>query len=135
MNEKKTSNLPTVLVTGSTGFLGFRIVKALMGKDFKVRALVRKTSNLDKLKTLGVELCVGDISDLVSLKPAFKGVEYVVHAASDTVGSAESGMVNTIQGTKNVMALCKKYKIETLRQYQHRSRKQINEVRKNGGII
>jgi len=113
MNEKKsTTQFPYVLVTGSTGFLGFRIVKILMLKGFKVRAFVRKTSNIDKLKTLGVELCVGNIADIVSLKPAFKGVDYVVHAAADTVGSVEGGRVNTISGTENVLALCKEYKVK-----------------------
>jgi len=34
-----------------------------------------------------------------------------------------------------VRELLKKYKIETLREYQHRSRKQINEARKNGKRI
>lgn len=34
-----------------------------------------------------------------------------------------------------VRDLCRKYKIETLRQYQHRSRKQINQARKQGKRI
>ncbi|MHB1034670.1 MAG: carbon-nitrogen hydrolase family protein [Pirellulales bacterium] len=34
-----------------------------------------------------------------------------------------------------VRALCKQYKIETLREYRHRSRQQINEIRKQGGKV
>ncbi len=34
-----------------------------------------------------------------------------------------------------VRELLKKYKIESLREYQHRSREQINQVRKEGGLI
>jgi len=44
-------------------------------------------------------------------------------------------LLKAVKPGVSVRELCKKYKIETLRQYQHRSRKQINEVRKNGGII
>jgi hypothetical protein len=32
----------------------------------------------------------------------------------------------------HVRDLCKEYKIETLREYQHRSRREINEARKEG---
>jgi beta-ureidopropionase len=35
----------------------------------------------------------------------------------------------------HVRKLCKEYKIETLREYQHRSRHQINEIRKIGGKV
>lgn len=103
-----------MLVTGSTGFLGSRIVETLMVNGFKVRAFVRKTSKLDKLKNLGVEICVGDIADFASLRLAFKGIDYVVHAAADTVGSVEGGRVSTIQGTENVLALRKEYRIKKL---------------------
>ena len=44
-------------------------------------------------------------------------------------------LLKSVKSGVSVRELCKKYKIETLRQYQHRSRRQINEVRKTGGII
>ncbi|MBE9592795.1 MAG: NAD-dependent epimerase/dehydratase family protein, partial [Proteobacteria bacterium] len=86
MAEKKTSKSSSVLVTGSTGFLGSRIVEILLEKGYKVRAFVRKTSKIEKLKKLDVEICFGDIADLASLRQAFEGMDYVVHAAADTVG-------------------------------------------------
>lgn len=114
VNEKKINESPSVLVTGSTGFLGSRIVETLMVKGFKVRAFVRKTSKLDKLKSLGAELCVGDIADLASLMLAFDGMDYIVHAAADTEGSTEAGNISTIQGTKNVLTLCKEMGVKKL---------------------
>ena len=114
MAEKKTSKSSSVLVTGSTGFLGSRIVEILLEKGYKVRAFVRKTSKIEKLKKLDVEICVGDIADLASLRQAFEGIDYVVHAAADTVGSAEGGKVSTIQGTENVLALCKELGVKKL---------------------
>ncbi len=104
----------SVLVTGSTGFLGCRIVEILIAAGFKVRAFVRKTSKVDKLKSLGVEICVGDIADFASLKAAYEGMDYVVHAAADTVGSIDGGKVNTIQGTENVLTLCKECGVKKL---------------------
>lgn len=114
MSEKKISRSPTVLVTGGTGFLGTKIVEILMTKGFNVRAFVRKTSEVDMLKNLGVELCIGDIADPTSLRLAFDGMDYIVHAAADTVGSIEGGRASTIQGTKTVLALCKECRVKKL---------------------
>ncbi|MBM3240932.1 carbon-nitrogen hydrolase family protein [Candidatus Poribacteria bacterium] len=44
-------------------------------------------------------------------------------------------LLKSVKPGVSVRELCKKYEIETLRQYQHRSRRQINEVRETGGII
>jgi hypothetical protein len=44
-------------------------------------------------------------------------------------------LLKSVKPGISVRELCKKYEIETLRQYQHRSRRQINEVRETGGII
>lgn len=114
MHEARVSRTSSVLVTGSTGFLGSRIVETLMSKGFRVRAFVRKTSKLGKLKSLGVEICVGNIADSASLRFAFDGMDYVVHAAADTAGSVEGGRVSTIHGTENVLALCKEYGVAKL---------------------
>ncbi|BBO67254.1 dTDP-4-dehydrorhamnose 3,5-epimerase [Desulfosarcina alkanivorans] len=104
----------SVLVTGSTGFLGSRVVERLINERFKVRAFVRPTSRADKIKKLGAELCVGDVKDVSSLKAAFKGVDFVVHAAADTDGSVDGGQRITVQGTLSVLKLCKKNTIEKL---------------------
>jgi nucleoside-diphosphate-sugar epimerase len=111
VNKKKSNS---VLVTGSAGFLGSRIVRVLINNGYKVRAFVRKTSRTAKLKDMGADLCVGDMADFASLNRAFDGIDYVVHAAADTSGDVIDGEISTIKGTKNVLKLCKKCMIKRL---------------------
>ena len=44
-------------------------------------------------------------------------------------------LIRSVDSTVSVRQLCQKYQIETLRQYQHRSRLQINRVRECGGVV
>ena len=55
-----------------------------MDKGYRVRALARKTSKIEQLKKLNVEICYGDVADHASLEPAFADINFVVHAAADT---------------------------------------------------
>ncbi|MFY9399337.1 MAG: NAD-dependent epimerase/dehydratase family protein, partial [Desulfomonilia bacterium] len=105
---------PRVLVTGASGFLGTRLVEMLCERDFKVRALVRRLSNIERLKSLPVEIAYGDVGRLGDLEPAFEGVDLVVHAAADTAGREEEGETSTIQGTRNVIGLCRSHGIKRL---------------------
>ncbi|MGV1098219.1 NAD-dependent epimerase/dehydratase family protein [Thiovibrio sp. JS02] len=98
---------PLVLVTGASGFLGKRLVKMLLRDGYRVRALVRKLSNIEQLRMVGAEIFYGDVACEKSLEPAFSGVDYVVHAAADTGGSEEEGKISTIQGTKNILKFCR----------------------------
>ena len=79
--------MPKILVTGASGFLGTRLVELLAQKGYPVRALVRKLSNTKKLKACGAEIFFGDVADLESLRPAFRGIDMVVHTAADTAGN------------------------------------------------
>jgi beta-ureidopropionase len=44
-------------------------------------------------------------------------------------------LLKSTKPSVNVRDLCKQYQIETLREYRHRSRQQINEARRNGTKI
>jgi nucleoside-diphosphate-sugar epimerase len=95
-----------VLVTGASGFLGRRLIEVLVDRGFPVQALVRETSNLESLRLAGVQFSFGDVSDIESLRPAFEGVDYVVHAAADTSGTEYGTRQVTIEGARNVLELC-----------------------------
>lgn len=71
-----------VLVTGGTGFAGSHLVSRLVKKGEFVRVLVRKNSNVDYLKKLDVELCIGDVIDKNSIKAAIKEIDVVYHIAA-----------------------------------------------------
>lgn len=68
-----------ILVTGGTGFVGSHLVKRLALEKIKTRCLVRKRSNVERLKEHGIELAYGDLTDKESLKKALEGVETVIH--------------------------------------------------------
>ena len=68
-----------ILVTGSSGFLGRNVVKALRTRGESVRCLVRSPSRAGVVTSYGVELAYGDILDPPSLKNAMKGVDAVAH--------------------------------------------------------
>ena len=60
-----------VTVVGATGTLGAEIVRALLEKGARVRAMVRATSDRTKLESLGVtEFVVADLMDANSLQRA-----------------------------------------------------------------
>ena len=103
-----------VLVTGATGFLGGRVAHRLVELGYEVRALVRKQSVMNSLKNLGVEIVLGDLADQSSVAAAVDGVELVVHAGAGTSGTAEDSDKATIQGTLNVLAGCRKHRVQKL---------------------
>ncbi len=69
---------PLILVTGSTGKTGTRVVRLLRKRGHRVRALVRKLDErAERLAELGAETVVGDYHDLSSIRKAMEGVRRV----------------------------------------------------------
>ncbi len=71
-----------VLVTGATGFVGRTLCPYLAEKGYRVRALVRRTSDHGFLDALGVEKAWGDLRDPASVAAAVKGCHAVIHAGA-----------------------------------------------------
>src|SRR5438309_8639931 len=70
-----------VMLTGATGFVGSWIARVLIERGYKVRGLVRKTSNLANLQQIELEQVEGDVLDRASVRRALKGCEAVIHTA------------------------------------------------------
>ena len=71
-----------VLITGSSGFIGAAVTRAVVAKGDEVRVLVRPTSNRSNLDGLSVEIVEGDLQDFKSLKKALTGCQGVYHVAA-----------------------------------------------------
>ena len=72
-----------VLVAGASGFVGSHIVRLLTERGRQVRVLLRKTSSLEALKELPVEVMYGDVLDPPSLRLAMQGCATVFHSVVD----------------------------------------------------
>lgn len=69
------------LVTGISGFIGSHVARTILKEGNRVRGLIRRTSRLDLIADLDVELVYGDITRPGTLKDAVRGVEKVIHVA------------------------------------------------------
>lgn len=75
-----------VLVTGATGFIGSRLVRALVAEGHQVRCLIRHP--MAKLPE-GAERVSGDLLQKQTLREAFAGIDtayYLVHSMAGGVG-------------------------------------------------
>jgi len=73
------------LVVGATGNVGGAVCEALRGQDKRVRALVRETSDPERvswLEELGAEVVRGELRDPGSLARACEGMATVVSGAT-----------------------------------------------------
>ncbi len=70
------------VVTGGTGFIGGKLVEALVGTGVDVNCLVRETSDKSQLEKLGVDLTYGDLGDSDSLRRLPAGSDVVFHLAA-----------------------------------------------------
>lgn len=93
------------LVTGSTGFIGAQICRALIGQGYKVRAFHRVNSPLTLLNDLDVDHAIGDLTLPETIDRAMQGVEVVFHTAAQlgSRGDPKRMASVTVNGTKHLL--------------------------------
>jgi dihydroflavonol-4-reductase len=95
------------LVTGSTGFIGSHLVRALVDRGDRVTCLVRPASDRSALEPLGVEFVEGDVTAAASLRAAVAGAEAVYHLAALLKQPWHPEFLTTnADGVRNVAAAC-----------------------------
>ncbi|MDD1713511.1 MAG: NAD-dependent epimerase/dehydratase family protein [Methanoregulaceae archaeon] len=104
-----------ILVTGSTGFIGAALCRALVEQGHDVRAFHRSSSNLRLLDGLPVEHSIGDLTQPETIEAALQDIEVVFHAAA-WMGSNEPGKLYavTVEGTRTVAQAALKAGVERL---------------------
>lgn len=70
-----------VFVTGATGFIGFAIVKELLGAGHEVTGLARSEASGKKLTDAGARAHIGSVEDLDCLRRAAAGSDGAIHTA------------------------------------------------------
>jgi len=95
-----------ILVTGGTGFIGPRVVKALRGRELRVRALVRSPSAeaAATLAAWGAELVPGDMTEPEALRRAVDGCDAVIHLVAIRQGPREEFQRVMEEGTRDLVA-------------------------------
>jgi uncharacterized protein YbjT (DUF2867 family) len=116
----------TVLVTGATGRQGGAVVRHLLPKGWRLRALTRNPSShaAQELARNGVEVVQGDLDDPSSLDRALRGV-YGVYSVQDfwTVGAKRE-----VQQGKHLADLARKAAV------QHFVYSSVGGAERNTGI-
>jgi len=95
------------LITGASGFVGSNLARRLRREGRDVRCLVRSSSKLEQIESLGVELVRGSLHDAESLNAAAAGVDVVFHLAGRTAAlRASEYMRDNADGTRLVAQAC-----------------------------
>jgi dihydroflavonol-4-reductase len=104
-----------IVVTGAAGHVGANLVRELLARGQRVRALVHDDRRA--LEGLDVETVPADVENLDSLLHAFDGAEQVVHAAGYiSISSDEWPRLEAVNvhGTRNVVDACLRCGVERL---------------------
>jgi nucleoside-diphosphate-sugar epimerase len=106
-----SEQVDTVLVTGSNGFIGAKVVERLLqrGRE-RVRCLVRTESRLDRLQAATasaapdqVQVITGDLTNPADCARAVASVSVVYHLAASFEKSFEHVSAHSIAATRNLL--------------------------------
>jgi nucleoside-diphosphate-sugar epimerase len=71
-----------VLVTGARGFIGGFLCKQLLAQGVRVTAMATTESNTQYLRDMGMDVCVGDLTNPQTIQGICDDIDIVVHLAS-----------------------------------------------------
>ena len=107
----------TATVTGATGHLGNVLVRELLRRGKKVRALVEPGDEARALGGLDVEVVRGNVLRPETLPPAFEGMDVAFHLAGVvSISSLDVELVRTVNvdGTRNVVEAARRAGVRRL---------------------
>lgn len=93
-------------VTGGTGFVGGNLVRELIRRGLRVRALARRGSDLRNLEGLNLEIVEGELEDETLLIKAMEGCEWVFHVAAHyslALSDSPSIYRTNVEGTRHIL--------------------------------
>ncbi len=91
------------LVTGATGYIGGRLVPALLDRGLQVRAMARTPAKLDDAAWRSqIEVAQGDLTDPESLAAAFDGMD-VVYYLVHSMGTSKDFVAEEAESARNVV--------------------------------
>lgn len=98
--------MPRILITGATGLIGGHAASLWAERGWRVRAVVRPSSDVTALEALGCELVIGDLTDPASIRGAAQGCEVVLHAAAflGLPGGWERYREGNVEATRNALS-------------------------------
>lgn len=105
----------TLLITGASGHVGANLLRELLSRQERVRALVRTTTNREPFAGLDVELVTGDLRDLDAMRAAMRGCDGVYHCAAKvaTVRGEEQELFDVnVRGTRNLLEAARLEKVK-----------------------
>lgn len=106
MNSKR------VIVVGSTGSLGVKIVAALQGRGAEVTAMVRATSDRSRLEALGIKsFVVADMMNKASLVEALTAENNYDAIVASAAGYTKNSPKTDTIGYRNLVEAVKEVKI------------------------
>lgn len=101
-----------LLVTGSNGFIGTKVVETLLNFGFfNLRCFVRPSSKLENLKKVlaghpgaeSVEIVMGDLLSRDDCRSAAEGVSVIYHLAAGIEKSFAGAFMNSALATRNLI--------------------------------
>lgn len=99
----------TIAVTGATGHVGANLIRLLADKGFKVKVLVRSSS--EALKGVPVDILDGDLFDKAALEKLCQQADVVIHVAAliSIGGTSEKALYDVnVTGTQNIIQACER---------------------------
>lgn len=104
-------NRLTAVVTGASGFVGSHLVDFLLEKNYKVRCIVRKTSNLRWLEEKNIEIHTCELTDKDGLRKIFNGADYIYHVAGVVKSKKTEGYFKgNVETTKALLDAALEYR-------------------------
>jgi uncharacterized protein YbjT (DUF2867 family) len=136
---------PRILLTGATGYVGGRLLKALEEKGYRVRCLARQPEFLRARVGSATEVVQGDILDKRSLSAALTGIDaayYLIHSMGSTgsfeeqdrVAASNFGQAAREAGTERIIYLGGLGEQGQGLSEHLRSRQEVGEILRQSGV-
>ncbi|WP_225773363.1 NAD-dependent epimerase/dehydratase family protein [Inquilinus sp. Marseille-Q2685] len=89
----------TIFLTGATGFIGGAVAFRLKASGHRIRGLVRSPEKAERLRALGIEPVLGDLSDTALLAREAETADAVVNTADSDDRPAVEAFLDALAGS------------------------------------